>query len=83
MAYYQCTVQKPASVMVRGCISMGYRTFVKAPSMLNVVGGFGSSMLPSRQRFFAEGMAYFSKTLSNHILEVSQQHGSVTKVFGC
>ncbi len=36
-------------------------------------------MLPSRWRLFQGRLAYFSRTLQNHILQLLQQHGFIVE----
>ncbi len=74
-ACYQRSVQKPASLMVWGCISAyGMGSF-------HVLEGTICS--PPDDVCFREGLVYFSRTMQNHILQLLQQHGFVVEESGC
>ncbi len=76
----QRSVQKPASLMVWGCIrayGMGslhvLEGTVNAERYINV----------SDNVYFREGLVYFSRTMQNHILQLLQLHGFVVEESGC
>ncbi len=86
-ACYQRSVQKPASLMVWGCISaygMGslhvLEGTVNAERYIKVLE---QHMLPSRRCLFQGRPCYFSRTMQNHILQLLQQHGFVAEESGC
>ena len=71
------TVQKPASLMVWGCISVSgegrlhiWKGIINAEEYKEVLE---QHLLPSRCLLW-KGLAYFSKTMLNHTLHPSQQH---------
>ncbi len=86
-ACYQCSVQKPASLMVWGCIStygMAACMFWKALWILKGIWRFWSSICsPPEDVYFREGLMYFSRTMQNHILQLLQQHGFIVEESGC
>ena len=78
---FQRKVQKPASVIVWGCISahvMGDLQICEGTIDASTiyVGIFGRHMLPSRRRLFP-GTVYFSRTMPGLILHELQQRGFV------
>ena len=90
---YQCKVQKPASVMVWGCVSghgMGNLHIcegtINAERYIQVLEQHmlpgWQHMLTSGDVFFRDVPAYFSKTMSNHILHMLQQCGFMVKECG-
>ncbi len=80
-ACHQRSVQKPASLMVWGCI------IAYGMSSLHVLEGTMNAeryikvlvCSPPDYVYFREGLVYFSRTMQNHILQLLQQHGFVVK----
>lgn len=79
---HQRKVQKPASVMVWGCVNAhGTRTSVKAPLMLKGTYRFCSNICCHPDAvFFRDILAYFSETMASLILHMLQQHGFIVRV---
>ncbi len=78
---YQRSVQKPASLMVWGCMSacgMGslhiWKGTINAERYIQVLE---QHMLPSRRRLFQEDLAFSNMTMPDHILHQLQHHGCV------
>ncbi len=81
-ACYQLSVQNPASLMVWGvhkCIRYGQLTCLgRHNECWKVYEGFRATICsPPDDVHFREGLAYFSRTMQNHILQLLQQHGFV------
>ncbi len=83
----QHSVQKPASLMVWGCISaygMGslhvLEGTMNAERYIKVLEHICS---PPDHVYFREGLVYFSRTMQSHILQLLQQHGFVVEESGC
>ncbi len=86
-ACYQHSVQKPASLMVWGCISaygMGslhvLEGTMNAERYIKVLEQICS---PPDDVYFREGLVYFSRTMQNHTLQLLQQHSFVVEESGC
>ncbi|KAL7868504.1 hypothetical protein SRHO_G00098880, partial [Serrasalmus rhombeus] len=83
---FQCKVQKPASLMGWGCVSAhGVDNLHICEGTINAeryIQVLEQHLLPSKQRLFQGGPAYFSKTMPSHILHVLQQRGFVVKECG-
>ena len=81
---YQCKVQKPAFVMVWGCVSAhGMGNLHICEGTINAeryTQVLEQHMLPTI--FFRDVPAYFSKTMPSHILHVSKHCGFVVKQYG-
>ncbi len=85
---YQHSVQKPAYLMVWGCIS-GYgigslhvlKGAMNAERYIKVLEQHICS-LPD-DVYFREGLVYLSRTMQNHILQLLQQHGFIVEESGC
>ncbi len=90
-ACHQRSVQKPASLMVWGCISAyGMGSLHVLEGTMNAeryIKVLEQHMLPSRQCLFKGtcdfSLVYFSRTMQNHILQLLQQHGFVVEESGC
>ena len=81
---YQRKVQKPASVLVWGCVSAhGMGNLHNCEGTINAETFIQFLEQPSTSHpsniFFRDIPAYFSKTVLSHILHVSQQRGFVVK----
>ncbi len=76
-ACYQRSVQKPASLMVWGCISVyGMGSLHVLEGTMNAeryIKVLEKHMLPSRHVYFREGLVYFSRTMQKHILQLLQK----------
>uniref|UniRef100_A0AAR2J834 Transposase Tc1-like domain-containing protein n=1 Tax=Pygocentrus nattereri TaxID=42514 RepID=A0AAR2J834_PYGNA len=83
---YQRKVQKPASLMVWGCVSAhGMGNLHICEGTINAeryIQVLEQHMLPSKQRLFQGHPAYFSKTMPSHILHMLQQRGFIVKECG-
>ncbi len=72
-ACHQCSVQKPASLMVWGCISAyGMGSLQVLEGTMNaeryIYRGFRATYAPLHDVYFREGLVYFSRTMQNYIL---------------
>ncbi len=83
---YQRSVQKPASLMVWGCMSacgMGslhiWKGTINAERYIQVLE---QHMLPSRRRLFQGRPAFSNMTMPDHILHQLQHHGCVEEGSG-
>ncbi len=75
-ACYQCSVQKPASLMVWGCIS------AYGMGSLHVLEGTMNAeryIKVLEQHMLPPDDVHFSRTMQNHILQLLQQHGFVVE----
>ncbi len=87
-ACYQRSVQKPASLMVWGCISaygMGSLHVLEATmNAERYIKVLEQHMLPPPDDvYLRESLVYFSRTMQHHILQLLQQHGFVVEESGC
>lgn len=69
-------------VKIKGSIWLFISTQSKSPQLWRYGGAFVHLHI-CKYTIIAEGLAYFTKTLANHILYIFQQHGSVVKQSGC
>ncbi len=83
---YQRSVQKPASLMIWGCMSawgMGslhiWKGTINAERYIQVLE---QHMLPSRRRPFREDLAFSNMIMPDHILHQLQHHGCVEEGSG-
>ncbi len=86
-ACHQRLVQKPASLMVCGCISAygmgslhGLEGTMNAERYIKVLA---QHVHPPDDVYFREGLVYFSRTMQNHILQLLQLHGFIVEESGC
>ncbi len=83
-ACYQRSVQKPASLMVWGCISAyGLGSLHVSEGTMKVYKGFIATYAPLQTTSISGKSLYFSRTMQNHILQLLQQHGFVVEESGC
>ncbi len=86
-ACHQRSVQKPAFLMVWGCIcaySMGSLHVLEGTmNAERYIKVLEQLMLPSRWRLFQGKPCVFPRTMQNHILQLLQQHGFVVEESGC
>ncbi len=84
-ACYQRSVQKPASLMVWGCISpYGMGSLHVLEGTMNAeryIKVLEQHMLPSRRRVFQQD--HIQHIMQNHILQLLQQHDFVVEESGC
>ncbi len=80
-ACYQCSVQKPTSLMVWGCIS------AYAIGSLHVLEGTMNAeryiKVLGRNICSPPDDVYFSRTMQNLILQLLQQHGFIVEEYVC
>ncbi len=81
---YQRSVQKPASLMVWGCMSAwAAYTSGKAPSMLKGISKFLNNICSHPDVVsFREDLAFSNMTMPDHILHQLQHHGCVEEGSG-
>lgn len=84
LACYQCLVQKPATLMVRGCISSyGIVSLHTAKSSITAEGYIQVLEQHPDYIFFSEVFVYLSTMKINHALQRLQQHDFIGEEIRC
>lgn len=84
LACYQCLVQKPATLMVHGCISSyGIVSLHTLKSSITAEGYIQVLEQHPDDIFFSEVFVYLSTMKINHALQRLQQHDFIGEEIGC